>query len=155
MRHLRVFVSPSLCFLLSLCRSLAPSLALPLALSLFVCVFCVRLSKEACVYPFLFVLRPRARKRLVASYVQSNSVCILPQRPPPLETQVSRVLGMLRNQKMAVAFHTFLEAAEASIAEQEQKRLAMLNWLYPGLQVCLSVCVCVSVRVCSRANTQD
>jgi hypothetical protein len=62
---------------------------------------------------------------------------------------------MLRNQKIAVAFHTFLEAAEASIAEKEQKRLAMLKWLYPGLQVCVCVCACARARAraCSRVCT--
>ena len=46
---------------------------------------------------------------------------------------------MLRNRQASVAWNTFAEAVEAALAEKEKKKLAMLKWLYPGVQV-----LCVS-----------
>ncbi len=54
---------------------------------------------------------------------------------------------------MSVAFNSFAEAVEAALADKEKKRLAMLKWLYPGLQVlCLPMCVWC---VCGRERAQS
>lgn len=121
-------------FLLSLLLSLSLCFAsFAYASSVHLALFCVDAFVHVCVF------------------CQSLLVfCRNADPPTPHETQVSRVLGMLRNRKIAVAFHTFLEAAEASIAEKEHKRLAMLKWLYPGLQVC--ACARARVRVCTHSR---